>query len=92
MDTTKFLANDTIILQMDWILKAIYATVRLQDNRLVSTRGKLRATDKEDVWKDSYTSEERSLFMTIQLKSGLLENLLNTVHFEKLHILMSSLV
>ena len=68
----KDLANDTIILQMDWILKAIYATVRLQDNRLVSTRGKLRATDLEDVWKDSYTSEERSLFITYMLKSGLL--------------------
>ena len=63
--------SNHIILQMDWILEAMYACLKLKDNPLKRTLGKLINKDFEKVW-ENYSPEERELFKAYMLKSDLL--------------------
>ncbi|QVY67278.1 leucine-rich repeat domain-containing protein [Polaribacter sp. Q13] len=65
------LADDIIILQMDWVLDPVYKTIQLKDNTLARTQGKLNDEDLDFIW-NKYQPEERRLFKEYMLKSNLL--------------------
>jgi internalin A len=65
------LFEDRIILQLNWVLDAIYASIKLKDNPLIRKKGKLLEADFNDIWND-YSKSEKSLFITYMLRSNLL--------------------
>lgn len=65
------LFEDRIILQLNWVLDAIYASIKLKDNPLIRKKGKLVEEDFNDIWVD-YSKSEKSLFITYMLRSNLL--------------------
>lgn len=64
-------SRDTIILQQEWILEAIYTTIRLKDNPLIRTKGKLLKDDFKIVW-SNYSQNERNLFIGYMQRTNLL--------------------
>jgi len=63
--------NNLVVLQMNWVLDAIYAGLKLKDNPLALTRGKLNDSHFKLIWQD-YSTYDRELFKAYMLKSNLM--------------------
>ncbi|MFD2523287.1 leucine-rich repeat domain-containing protein, partial [Emticicia soli] len=67
----KNLFSDTIILKTEWVLDAMYEALRLTNNPLKNSKGKLNQNDFNQIWKD-YTESEKSVFINYMQQSELL--------------------
>jgi internalin A len=65
------LSKDKVILQLEWVLDAIYACLKLKDNPLAKTKGKLNGADFDKIWEGN-SEEDKLLFKEYMLKSNLL--------------------
>ena len=63
--------DNLVVLQVGWVLDAIYAGLKLKDNPLTSTGGKLRHKHFDLMWQD-YPEKDRALFLAYMLQSNLL--------------------
>jgi internalin A len=65
------LSKSKVILQLEWVLDAIYACLKLKDNPLAKTKGKLQEADFDRIWQHN-SEEDKLLFKEYMLKSNLL--------------------
>ncbi|UTA69064.1 leucine-rich repeat domain-containing protein [Emticicia sp. 21SJ11W-3] len=67
----KNLFSETIILQTEWVLDAMYEALRLTNNPLKIKKGKLNDDDFNKIWQN-YNESEKSVFKNYMLQSELL--------------------
>jgi internalin A len=75
------LFKDQIILQTDWVLEAMYAFLKLENNPLENRDGKIQEDDFAVVWSLKYTTSEQQLFRSYMLKSELIAEINNSVRY-----------
>ncbi|GAB3519433.1 leucine-rich repeat protein [Emticicia fontis] len=76
------LHKDVIILQAEWILDALYEALRLTNNPLKSTSGKLSGDDFSKIW-GNYIEEEKKLFKSFMIKSELMTKVYNSYNYNE---------
>lgn len=78
--------SNQIILQMDWVLDAMYACLKLKNNPLLRTKGKLNKDDFDLVWQN-YNAKEKKLFLNYMQASHLLYKVNGSIHREYQYLL-----
>jgi internalin A len=66
------LFSDRIVLRTDWLLDAMYALLKIEDNPIKKKKGKLKEKDFATVWSSNYSDDEQKLFREYMLKSELI--------------------